>query len=137
MTNPFPSDSGSISVGGTIITTLISNYGESGGEISNPSIKTMGRRINRTSKGIKSPYQVTFNFSAQDTTFGNTLSVGSWVDQVIFKVYEDNPSITITYGEGIIKSINYNHNADDLLKGNMIIEFNPYDNDGVDNRTVS
>ena len=134
MTNPYPSDVGSISIAGTIVTSYIHNFSESGGDLTETTVQTMGRRQSRRRLSSKKPYEVTFDFTAQDTTFGATLS---YVNNAVFKLYELDPSLTITYGEGRIKSINFEHSADDVLKGNIVLEFAPYTNGGSDNRTVS
>jgi len=137
MTNPYPSDVGSISIAGTIVTSYIHNFSESGGDLTETTVKTMGRRQSRRRLSGKNPYTVTFDFTAQDTTFGAILTTGSYISSAVFKLYETNPPLTITYGEGRIKSINFEHSADDVLKGNIVLEFAPYANDGSDNRTVS
>jgi len=137
MTNPYPGDVGSIVIGTTIVTTKVSNYSESGGDLTETTIPTMGRRTSRRQLSTRNPYEVTFDFTAQDTTFGVTLSTGSYLNTAIFKLYETNPSLTITYGEGRIKGLNFEHSADDVLKGNIILEFSAYSNSGTDNRTVS
>ena len=137
MTNSYPGDVGSIVIGGTIVTTKVYNFSESGGNLNETTIPTLGRRINRRSISIKEPYEVTFDFTAQDTIFGTTLSIGSYVSTVIFKLWEDNPALTLTYGEGRIKSLNFSHSADDVLKGTISIEFSPYNTTGSDNRTVA
>ena len=137
MTNPFGGDVGSIVIGGHIVTTYISNFSETGGDLTETTIPTMGRRKSRRRRSAKNPYEVTFDFTAQDTTFGVTLSTGSYIGNAIFKLYETNPSLTITYGVGRIKAINFEHSADDNLKGNIVLEFNPYNVSGVDNRVVS
>jgi len=137
MTNPYPGDVGSIVIGGTIVTTKVYNFSESGGDISETTIPTMGRRINRRAISTKEPYVVTFDFTSQDTTFGTTLNVGSYISSTIFKLWEDNPALTLTYGEGRVKSLNFEHSADDVLKGTISIEFSPYNTTGSDNRTVA
>jgi len=137
MTNPYLSDIGSISISGNIVSSYISNFSETGGDLTGTTIPTMGRRQSRNRYSTKNPYEVTFDFSAQDTTFGTTLSLGSSISGAVFKVYESNPSITITYGAGYIKGLNYDQSADDRLKGNIVLEFSPYNKSGTDNRVIS
>lgn len=133
MVSPLLPEDVTVTIGGSVLTTQLFEFNETGGETNYRHIKSLGRK-HKFSKGVPSDYQVSFQSTVSGSSFDDVFSREDDVQTISLAF---SGGITLTYNNTRNFVVNYNMTADDRLVANIEFSLPFYDLNGSQNRVVS